>query len=73
MQLLFNNFELCRFWSRCTNGMRVWDGATEVVLQVAALPMLSVVRYFTTSGVLYSQPVSRAGYSNVHPRHLGRC
>ena len=45
----------------------------EVVLQVAALPILYVVRYFTIRGVLNVHPVSRAGYNSVHPRHLGRC
>jgi hypothetical protein len=45
----------------------------DVVLQVAALPILYVVSYVTTAGVLHAQPVSHAGYSNVHPRHVGRC
>jgi hypothetical protein len=43
-----------------------------VVVQVAALSILYVVARITTRGVLYSQPVSHAGYSNVHPRHSGR-
>jgi hypothetical protein len=48
-------------------------GGNVVVLQVAAVPILYVVRYFTTRSVLDVQPVSRAGYSSVHPRHLERC
>ena len=44
-------------------------GAEEVVLQVAALPILYVVRYFTSRGVLDVQPVSHAGYSSVRARH----
>ena len=43
-----------------------------VVLQVAALSILYVVPRVTTRGVLYSEPVSHAGYSNVPPRHSGR-
>ena len=49
------------------------DEAEEVVLQVTALPILYVVRSFTTRRVLYAQPVSLAGYSDVYPRHLGQC
>jgi hypothetical protein len=37
---------------------------------VVALPIVYVD--FTTSGVLYVQPVSRAGYSNVSQRPLAR-
>ena len=44
-----------------------------MVQQGAALPILYVVPHVTIRGVLYAQPVSRAGYSNVHLRHLGRC
>ena len=35
---------------------------------VVAWPIVYVVCDFTTSGVLYVQPVSRAGYSNVSQR-----
>jgi hypothetical protein len=45
----------------------------EVVLQVAVLPILYVIRTFTTWSVLCVQPVSLAGYSNVSLRHLDRC
>ena len=44
-----------------------------MVLQVAALPILCVVPHVTTRSVLYAKPVNHAGYSNVHPRHVGRC
>ena len=51
----------------------VRDETEEVVVQVAALPIMYVVRDFTTRGVFYVQPVSHAGYSNVSECHLGRC
>ena len=39
------------------NGGGSGDGAEEVVLKVAALPILHVVRHFTTRGVLRAQPL----------------
>jgi hypothetical protein len=54
-------------------GGGVINGADDVVLLVAALPILYAVLNVTTKGVLYSQPVRQTSYSNVHPRHLGRC
>ena len=49
------------------------NGAQDVVIQVTTLHILYVVHNVTTKGVLYAQPVSNDGYSNVHPCHLGRC
>jgi hypothetical protein len=49
------------------------NGAEDVVLQVAALPIMYVVPNVTIRSVLYAQPVNYAGHSNVYPHHLGRC
>ena len=41
------------------------NGAEDVVLQVAALPILYVVSNITSRGVLYAQPVILASYGYV--------
>jgi hypothetical protein len=58
-RLLMNEFKNC--------GER--GDEADVVLQVAAPPMSYVVHCVTTRGMRYAQPVSHAGYSNVHSRH----
>jgi hypothetical protein len=65
--------QLCYFLRACVKCRRSGVGVEDVVQQVAALPIFYVVLHVTTRGVLYAQLASHAGYSNVYPRHLGRC